>query len=494
MPPLHRTSCPDRHPPHGMTDHTTGPGASVRQPTPATTPGRAAGDQHPSSVAQPVPMPGGVPLVGHVLSLAASPLSFFERLGRFGPIVEIRLGRRRVWVLTDAELVRRVLVTDQGCFDKGGLLNEKIRIVAGNGLLTCSGQSHALQRPPLQPAFQHARLADHSKVMRDAALALTDDWLPGQTVDLGTEMRRLTAEVTARALITAPEGREAAQQIARSLPDILHGLYWRMLMPGRLFPRLPLPVNRRFDRESQRVRQSLNQVVEHYRTHPVAHTDMLATVISANAGHPTPGQAVYDQVVTFLMAGVETTAATIVWAQRMIGAHPHIAARLRRELHTVLDGALPDHEHLSALKFTRQILTETLRLYPPGWFLTRTAATDTALGETHVPAGTEILFSPYALHRNARVFPRPHTFDPDRWHPSRVTIQQRQGFFAFGAGRRKCIGDAFGMAAATLALAVINSRWNLRHPAAPHEAPLPRTVLMPPSTPVYVHPAASARA
>jgi cytochrome P450 len=174
---------------------------------------------------------------------------------------------------------------------------------------------------------------------------------------------------------------------------------------------------------------------------------------------------VVDQVLTFFMAGTETTASALAWALHLIAGHPEVEARLHEELERVLGGRAPVVADVPELPYTARIITETLRLYPPGWFFTRSTSVDCELGGVHLPAGTTVAYSPYLIHRLPALYPAPARFDPDRWDgtdgvPAKSVA--RGAFIPFAAGRRKCIGEDFASAEAVLALAAIAGRWVLR--------------------------------
>ncbi|MFI1014783.1 cytochrome P450 [Streptomyces sp. NPDC020965] len=427
-------------------------------------------------------VPGAWPLLGHVPRLAPDPLAFFHHLRDHGPVVRIRLGNRPAYVVTRPHLVRRLHLADQRLFDKGGPLIEKSRLFLGNGLATCPAADHARQRPLMQPAFHSTQLSRYTGIMQECVAEVTGSWQPGQVISLNEEMHRITAKVTSRTLISAVEARPAAAQIARALPEILRGLYWRMVIPGSLFPRIPLPVNRRFDRQMRLTRHVLDQVVSHYRATTSDYGDLLSMVITACEEEDDPQQAIYDQVVTILMGGVETTAATLVWLLRLLDSHPHIRQELLAEITGTLGGRPPGHSDLHDLPYTQQVITETVRLYPAGWIVSRSTTADVHWSEGHIPAGSDVFYSPYALHRDPELFPDPEAFVPDRWSPEQVTPAQRQAFFGFGAGRRKCIGDVFGITEATIAVAAVLSSWHLEHAGPVTDRPLIGTLLMAPPT------------
>ncbi len=423
--------------------------------------------------------PGAWPLLGHIPRLAPDPLAFFQRLRDHGPVVRIRLGSRPAYVVNSPDLVRRLHLADQKLFDKGGPLIEKSRLFLGNGLATCPAADHTRQRPLMQPAFHPDQLARYTGIMRHAVAEVIGSWQPGQVISLNEQMHRITADVTSRTLISAEHARPAAAQIARALPAVLRGLYWRMVVPGRLFPYIPLPVNRRFDDQMQRTRHLIDQVVSHYRATTTDHDDLLSMVIAACEQEPDPRQAIYDQVVTILMGGVETTATTLVWLLRLLDRHPPVHEKLLAEI-TATPGTRPPDP--ADLPYTQQALIETLRLYPPGWIVSRSTTAEVHWHEGRIPAGADIFYSPYTLHRDPDPFPDPEAFVPERWSAERVTPAQRQGFFGFGLGRRKCIGDTFGLTEAAITVAAILGRWRLEHTGPMTARPLIGTLLMAPAT------------
>jgi cytochrome P450 len=166
--------------------------------------------------------------------------------------------------------------------------------------------------------------------------------------------------------------------------------------------------------------------------------------------------------VAILLAGIENTASALAWALDFLAQHPEIERQLHTEVDTVLDGAAATHADLPRLEFTNRVINETLRLRPPAWFFTRTVTADTRLGGHFLPAGTNVAYSPYLIHHRPDLHHAPEDFDPGRWDPQRPQ-PHRHAMIPFASGARKCPGDTFAMAEATLALATITARWQLEH-------------------------------
>ncbi len=403
--------------------------------------------------------PGGLPLLGHAPAFARRPLAFVARLPAHGDLVRLRLGPLDAYVACHPELVRRLLAEDR-TYDKGGLVLDRAREVLGDGLATCPAAAHRRQRRMLQPAFHRDRLPGYAAMMAEEIAGTTASWRDGDTIDVPAAMYRLTTAVTARCLFAAHE-RAGSLPVHESMDVITRGVGRRVMMPLPGVDRIPTPGNRRFRRARQDLREITERLIADYRAVGTDHGDLLSMLLGARDedGQGLSDAEIHDHVVTFLLAGMETTAATLSWAWTLLAANPSVRARLHTELDTVLDGRPARHEDLPALPLTARIVSETLRLYPPVWILSRTVTTATELGGHRVPAGATILFSPYLLHRRADLFPCPDRFDPDRWL---TTARPAPGTYApFGLGARRCIGETFGTTEAALAIATIAARWTI---------------------------------
>ncbi|WP_406277919.1 cytochrome P450 [Streptomyces sp. NBC_00191] len=434
-----------------------------RLPVPVTDPPRATGTA-----------PGRLPVLGHAIPLLRQPLEFLTSLPAQGDLVEVRLGPRRAFMVCRPELVQQVLL-DPRTFDKGGPLFEAARLLVGNGLVTCGWAEHRIQRRLVQPAFHPSRMASYVGVMCEEIDAALAAWEADRAFDLNAALHALTIRVTMRTLFSTTIGSRAVTEVQHCLPVILSGIYKRMIAPIGVLHSLPTPGNRQFDQARARLRTVIDETVQARRSAGSDTEDLLSILMGAQdeeSGRRFTDDEIRDQVMTLLIGGTETTASTLAWACHLLGRHPEAEQELQAEVDNILGGRLlPAFHDLPALDHTRRVVTEALRLFPPAWILTRTATVETELAGKPLAPGTIVLFSPYVLGRDPRVFPDPERFDPDRWLPGRVSSAQRGAMVPFSAGSRKCIGDSFGMAEATLALAAVSARWQLR--------PVPGTAIRP---------------
>ncbi|WP_200302769.1 cytochrome P450 [Streptomyces adelaidensis] len=415
-----------------------------------------------------VTAPGALPLLGHTLRFLRDPLRFLRSLPAVGDLVTIRLGPFDALVVCAPELTRRVLLDDR-TFDKGGFLFDRSREFLGNGLGTCPHKDHRRQRRMIQPAFHRGRLPGYAQEMRAQARAVTDAWQAGRTIDVLAETTTISLRTTAATIFSAAPA-ALRESLAADLVTLEEGVFRRMLLPPHT-DAIPTPGKRRYDRAYTRSQQTINRIIADYRADGIDHGDLMSMLLAAQDDLAAPGaegarlsdEEVRDQVMSFLFASTDTIGKALAWALHLLGRHPRIAERLHAEVDEVLTDGVATFEDLPRLEMTRNIVTETMRLYPPGWLLTRTTTVDTELGGRQIPAGTDVVLSPYQIHHRADLYTDPENFDPDRWAPERVKAIPRDAYLTFGTGARKCIGDAYAMTEATLVLATIAARWRLEH-------------------------------
>ncbi|MEU1851283.1 cytochrome P450 [Streptomyces sp. NPDC019990] len=429
--------------------------------------------------------PGIFPFLGHGIDLVRHPLSFLESLPAHGDLVEIRLGPQRAWMACHPDLVAQVL-GDPATFDKGGPLYDRLRILLGDGVGTCRQRDHRRQRRMLQPGFRKARVADRVHLIGEEVESVCQEWRDGQVVDISATTLDLSTRVICRVLFSDSLDAATAAEMRRCLATLVRGMFVRTVMPVDALFRLPTPANRRYRHASAGLRAIVDAVVAERRRGTV-HTgrdDLLGTLLAAARGDggetAITDEEVHGQVVTLMFAGVESTALCLSSALDLVGRHPAEERRLHSEADAVLaSGRPPGPDELPRLTHTRRVLTETLRLRPPGWLFTRATSRETRLAGHRLPQGATVLFSPYLLHHDPALFPEPGRFLPDRWLPGQAAAVRPGAMIPFGAGRRKCIGETLAMAEATAALAYIARHWRLRPVPGRRERLLPAASLGP---------------
>ncbi len=396
------------------------------------------------------------------------PLVYLRRAAsECGDVVRLPLGRQPVFLVNHPDLIKDIFVTSQKSFKKGRGL-EQIKRLLGEGLLTSEGDFHLRQRRLIQPAFHRQRITAYGAAMTDYAVQTGRRWRDGETLDVHAEMMRLTLAVVGKTLFGA-EVEAEAQEIDGALGEII-GLFHLLQLPySHLLERLPFPQVRRFRAARARLDATVYRLIGAHRAQGAepdgSGGDLLSMLLEArdedDGGAMSDGQ-VRDEVMTMFLAGHETTANALTWTWLLLSLNPACEARFHAELDEVLAGRTPTADDLPRLTYTRQIISESMRLYPPAWAIGRRALADHALGDYVIPQGAVILIAPAVTHRDPRFFPDPNRFDPDRWTPEAESARPKFAFVPFGGGARVCIGEQFAWMELVLLLATLGQRWRLR--------------------------------
>jgi len=408
--------------------------------------------------------PGPKPrfLIGNVPLFGRDPLGTFARwAAEYGDIFYYRAAWLHVYFLNRPDLIEYVLVRNPQNFQKDVVIQNS-RWLLGTGLLTAEGDYWRRQRRIVQPAFSRERVATYTSCMTDSAQQMLAAWKPGAVVDVHEEMMRVTLRIVLRALFELESAETEA--ISRSLNTVMrNNIGGRLLFPPS-FRYLPLPGMADVRRAVNRMNVAVYGIVrEHRRNLNGRSRDLLSILMTArdDEGGSMTDEQLRDEVMTFLLAGHETTALALSWALYLLSQNAAAEAKLHDELDRVLGGRLPAVADMPALAFTENVIKETLRLYPPAWSLARAAIDDFELEGYRIPAGANLVMSQWVMHRDARFFEHPESFDPDRWDTPACKNLPRFAYFPFGGGPRLCVGASFASTEALLLLASIAQRFRL---------------------------------
>jgi cytochrome P450 len=419
--------------------------------------------------------PGGLPLIGHGHRLARDPLPFIDSLRGRGSVVRIRIGRTPAYVVTDPALTRRVLVTDAAHFTKGGKIFDALRVFIGDGLATVAdGDTHLRNRRLMQPMFNKAHIAERGDAMIEQVRAIVGAWPPGGTRDVFADMNDIALAAFLVALFGADLSAHLEGEFTALMPEIMKATIRQIILPPWIL-RLPLPANRAHAERVARLRDLIDQAIDHHAG--VGAPESTAAEAAGCPHDAEPGeeeaglfrtllgaedrlgrQQLQDEAITLLTGAIETTGTTLAWTLYEISRSPGIEGRLREELASVCQGRPLNYDDVDDLPYARRVLREAIRKYGPAWMVTRIAARDIDLGGHLIPEGADVVWSPYLHQHDPSYFPDPDTFDPDRWEADRVPAT-RGSFLAFGDGRRKCIGENFAWAELQVILATVLQAW-----------------------------------
>lgn len=403
------------------------------------------------------------------------PLTFFSELvATYGKLVYLRSNGEHIYVVTEPRHIKDILVTSQRKFKKGRGL-ERSRPLLGDGLLTSEGEAHLRQRRLIQPAFHKERIAGYAAAMTHYASEAAARWTAGATLDIDAEMMELTLAIVGKTLFDA-NVQAQTHDVGQAMADIMGSFWMRMLPFADTLERLPIPALRLAREASLTLDRIVYAMIAERRTSPGDRGDLLSMLLLAqdeeDQGRSMTDQQLRDEAITLFLAGHETTANALAWTWFLLSQSPEVEAHLHAELDRVLGGLTPTVSDLPALRFVEQVVTESMRLYPPAWLIGRRAIEDYQIDEYPVAKGSIIITSPYITQRDPSLFTNPERFDPARWTPEFKAALPPFAYFPFGGGTRRCIGESFAWTELILVVSTIAQRWKLRlvpgHPVVPH--------------------------
>ena len=384
-------------------------------------------------------------------------------------IIKQRILWSRIFVINQPEGIRHVLLDNAANYTKSEVGRRVLEPALGRGLLTSEGETWRRHRRIMAPAFDPRSIAGYAPIMAEVTQALLAEWdalAEPREADVAAAMMHTTLHIISRAMFSSDSDEivdvveadvNAYQSKVRpTLADFLHLPQWL----ARLIA--PFPTSGFFHEFDIKVDKLLT---ERGRAPEAEPKDLLARLISARdteTGGGMTAKEVRDQVVTIFMAGHETTAQALSWTFYLLSQHPDVEGKLHDELAAVLPGRTPHYEDLADLRYTRMVIEESMRLFPPAHIMGRQPISDDEVLGHRIPAGSTVLIVPWLLHRKPALWENPDCFDPERFAPERAALRPRFAYIPFGAGPRICIGAAFAMAEAMVILATIAQRYRLR--------------------------------
>ena len=417
----------------------------------------------------PVPHPRRLSFFEFVGALRDSAIDSFAQEAYELDIVERKIFGRRLYVLNDLAAIKHVLIDNAANYRKTEITRRVLEPGLGKGLITSEGETWRQHRRAMSPAFDHRSIASYTPVMTGAAEELLAEWekIPaGTSVDVQTAMMAVTLNIISRTMFSSDSDdivtimqRSAGRYQAEMRPNIMDMMGWPKWLAA-------LPRNGVARRTLGEFDQVIDRLIDERTRDPEKYPkDLLARLIAARdeqGGGGMSAQEVRDHVITIFLAGHKTTAMAMTWTWFLLSQHPHEESKLHAELDSVLGGRAPTHEDLSKLTYTRMVVEESMRIYPPVHTIGREAIGADTLAGRPIAKGSTILIAPWLLHRHVKLWENPGRFDPERFSPERAAARPRFSYLPFGGGKRICIGAAFALAEATVLLAALARRYRLR--------------------------------
>lgn len=382
-----------------------------------------------------------------------------DAIEQYGDAVRLPLGPKTLNLFNHPDHAKYMLADNPTNYHKGiGLIHA--RRVIGDGLLTSEGELWRKQRKVIQPVFQAKRIAGQFGAIAEEAenlVARLRANVGGGPIDMREEMTGLTLGVLGRTLLDADLS--AFDTIGESFEAVQDQAMFELMSLNAVPQWIPLPKQVRF----RRARRDLQAITDKLTADRIARSDgtgddVISRLIESTRQETDPlvGRTrMRDELVTLLLAGHETTASTLSWTLYLLDKHPETWDRLHTEAVAAFSSGPLSYEDLHQFKYTTMVLEEVMRLYPPVWLLPRQAQEEDEIGGFHVPAGADVIISPYLLHRHRDYWEDPERFDPERFNPDDSTGRSRYAYIPFGAGPRFCVGNNLGMMEAIIVLATI---------------------------------------
>ena len=461
-------SAPVEPAPGGSVSEASAPGASVhREAAPA------GGRRRAPVRTDPIGFPAGLWTI--VRTVARNPLEAIPAPVYREPFLRVRaLGRDTVHVASP-ELVRAVLLDHADSFVKSEAAQRTLVPAIGQAILTAEGARWRWQRRALAPTFRPERMLGYVPLMRARAETRSAAWrsAPGTAIDAAEEMMRITFDIVLDAMFSGADGIDV-EAFAADITTAIEGTGWIVALTLLGLPEwFPYPGRRRAEAARRRLRDRVDALVRERRARPIAAADLLTRLLEAEdpeTGQRMSDRDVADNVLTLMIAGHETTALALTWSLYLLALHPEAATRIRAEVAAVTGGGPVEAVHLDRLVFTRAVIDEAMRLYPPAPVVPRQVAEPVDLpGVGRLAVGTQVIVPVYAIHRHERIWSDPDSFDPERFLGDAARDRPRYAYLPFGAGPRICIGMSFALVEAVVVLATLVS--GLRFDLAPGTEP-----------------------
>src|SRR5437660_630180 len=410
------------------------------------------------------PGPRPLPYIGNLLSLRQDPLGFLQQLQRtYGTMATIYFMKKPAVLLFRPEHVRYVLVEHPRDFSNiSSLQRNRDDNFGSEGLLTINGEKHRQQRHAVLPAFHKKRVDGYAAIMDQYTQELLKTWQPGDKVDMSRAMQELTLRIVSKCLFSI----DLSSQLG-PLSDAFDGVIGSStsMAEDLLNIRIDNPITGYGKRmaATRQLDMLIYTLIAQRRDDDRDHNDLLSMLMSAQNGEEPDTKLtekqIHDHILTFLAAGHETTAITLVWTFYLLSQYPQVRIKLQDEIRSVLVGREPSTDDLARIPYLDWVLNESMRLYPPAWLQMRIVAKETEIDGVKVPVGTLLILSQWVMHRLPEIWQDAEVFKPERWDPANEQYVPPGAYFPFGGGPRMCIGMPLAQLEAKVILTSILQRY-----------------------------------
>ncbi|HEY4179438.1 MAG TPA: cytochrome P450 [Kofleriaceae bacterium] len=426
----------------------------------------------PAPVVHSVPaLPGALPLIGDVLRFRSDRLALHEEAARFAPITRLKLLNIPVYIVTDADAAKEILVDNADKFLKAAGI-QQLAPVLGNGLLNAEGEVHKKHRKLLAPAFAPKRMNAYAEVMIEETRTQVASWTPGRRVDLSHEMMELTLAIAGKTMFGA-DVRKNAHTVGEALDLAMRAVITGITSPFQLDYKWPLPRHLQMRKAVKMLDEIVYKMIADGRKAGTDRGDVLSVLLQARDeedGSVLDDRQIRDEVMTLLLAGHETTANALTWTFYELGKNPAALAKLEEEISRVIGDRQITPDDLQKMPYNLGVIEETMRLHPPAYLIGRQASEDVVIAGHKFPRRSILLVNTRGIQRRSDYWPAPLAFRPERMFADQKKARPRHQYMPFGAGPRVCIGSHFALLEAQLLLATMNQRAKVKTLATHVEA------------------------
>ncbi len=427
--------------------------------------------------------------IQRALKFALNPIPILDKnIEEYGDTYAFHIGGffSKGIVTTEPEIIRHVLQKNHRNYRKSNIQTKILARFLGNGLLTSEGDYWLRQRRLIQPGFHRDRIKGLINLMNseihDSLAQLESQIQLNPVVDVHGEMNRLAFRIIAKAIFSTSLNEADLQALSERI-TVLQKFIVRQIRQPYMRPWHHLSGQvRRHEKISDRTKEILARLIAQRKNSQLQEDDLLQMLLDAryeDTGERMTDEQTLDEALVLFIAGHETSANALAWILYLLAQYDNITDKLRKEISRVVGDNSPTYDHIKELQYTRQVIEEGMRLYPPAWIIDRVSLDDDVIKGYHFAKGTLMILYVYGAHRSDKLWNYPNRFDPGRFHQDHTKSIQPFSYFPFGGGPRLCIGNNFAMMEMQLTLVHFLRKFDLERIPGDDVSPLPMVTLRP---------------
>lgn len=415
-----------------------------------------------------IPGPKGNAIFGGAGDMQKNPLTFLVNMDKNYPgIANWQLLHLNLVLISDPKLIRAVLQTNQKQYIKNSAYKQ-LELLLGQGLVTSEGDLWKRQRKLIQPSFHKQSINSMFDGMLSCTNEMIDEWKASEKksdqIDFAEEMMKITLQIIGKTMLST-DVKATAGSVNVSLSYLLKAIDHRATRALNLPLWVPVSAHLRFKKERKVLDEIIYGIINERRKTGPKNGDLLDMLMASkyeDTGEHMPDNLLRDEVMTIFLAGHETTAAALAWTFYLISQNEEVYKKLKKEINDVVGTGEITFQHMQQLKYSKACLNESMRLFPPVWAIGRRALEDNMVGDYLIKKDTDILISPYIVHRDPQYWSNPDIFNPDRWETDEVKDMDKFAYFPFAAGPRMCIGNNFALLESDIIIAKVIQNFDFK--------------------------------